>query len=323
MKAIALISLSLVSSFTLAANGSYDSSLFSSHFISGFSSSKSLSFGFKNGDYRWSIGGGQNTSDTPNILSELTYRDIKLAQFNYDWNMKKVSGSYEGLVINLQSGFGFATDGTVQDSDYDYDDRQGEFSRSVSEAKGSKTFSLSGALGWQIDTSENSYWIPTVGYAYERQDFIKRHGEQIISTPLRTPSLGRFNGLDSTYTAHWFGPWVGIQYGRRINNHQLSFNYEYHWPNYYAEADWNLRTDFQHPKSFDHIANGNGVVTEFNYRYRFKETLFVGVQYQSELWDSSNGVDTVYYEDNTRGSTRLNETRWKTSRIAFSLDWIR
>lgn len=37
-------------------------------------------------------------------------------------------------------------------------------------------------------------------------------------------------------------------------------SFKYHSVIYYAEANWNLGTDFEHPKSFEHDTNGTGVV---------------------------------------------------------------
>lgn len=303
------------------ATNSHGKSLIEQEALDKFSYEISASVGKKSGDYLWNIASDFYAQQTPNILSELDYSKISVLEATLDWQMEKELGSMAGLVFGISFGTGLINNGEVRDSDYDGDNRTGEFSRSRSQTKGSHTLSLSGHLGWAFYTKSRWRIMPSLGYSYSSQNFTKTNGVQVLATNFRTPPQGAFGGLNSTYNAEWYGVFTGLSVGKKTEKHVWEASAKWHIPEYYAEADWNLRSDFSHPKSFAHWSDGEATVFKVSYAYRTSETFAIGVKYQIESWKSDAGIDTVYFNDGDTASTQLNEASWDASSLAVSLNW--
>ena len=131
------------------------------------------------------------------------------------------------------------------------------------------------------------------------------------------PSLGPFGGLDSTYDAQWRGPWIGVdvtletaKFTNKLPSISLFAGWEYHWADYYAEADWNLRDDFMHPKSFEHEADGTGMVIDVGIRLHLNHRWSLSLGYETEEWSTEEGIDRVFLANGSIIETRLNEVDW-------------
>ena len=152
-------------------------------------------------------------------------------------------------------------------------------------------------------------------------------GNQTVES-IVTPPLGPYGGLDSSYDAEWKGPWIGVDVSfqsparggsKPVEGYELTCGFEYHWADYDAEADWNLRTDFAHPKSFEHDADGYGMVgfAEFSYFFNPRWALHFSGNYQK--WETDPGIDRAFYADGTVTETRLNEVNWNTYALMIGL----
>ena len=140
------------------------------------------------------------------------------------------------------------------------------------------------------------------------------------------PPLGSFDGLDSTYETQWWGPWIGFDMVVNIKKLMayipplsIRAGYEYHWAEYYAQADWNLREDFRHPKSFEHEADGTGSVMGVELRAHISERWSLTFGYETEEWSAEDGIDRVFLANGATISTRLNEVNWEstTAQLGF------
>lgn len=215
-----------------------------------------LTFGLRKDTLRWNIA---DTDGTPNILSELAWTNIEIAELKLRGDHTANSGWH----VRATTAYGWIYDGKNQDSDYNGNGRTLEFSRSNNDAKNGNTLDVSLALGHRFRINQDAaqppiYLIPLLGYSQHEQQLRITNGHQTI------PATGAFAGLNSTYRTKWKGPWLGLELlGEGANNLSSFLLVEYHIADYYAEANWNLRTDFQHPKSFEHWANGKGYVTSF------------------------------------------------------------
>ncbi|MBV1882303.1 MAG: hypothetical protein KUG82_11760 [Pseudomonadales bacterium] len=278
-----------------------------------------FSLGSRKGDFDWSIASDFSGEKQPNTLSELSYFDLNITETAIDYQIKKRKGRFTNLYIESHISAGYIEGGSIQDSDYDGDNRSEEFSRSLSNPEGSFTFNLVNAIGIKLNLSETWRFTPLLGYAYNVQSFVIREGEQVLSTARRTPSVGQFSGLDSSYQAQWYGFWLGLISEKNVDKHYFTLRSQFHFPEYYAEADWNLRSDFAHPKSFAHYASGSGISIKINYSYQIGKRLKLNASYHNERWQTRNGIDTIYFEDGDTASTRLNETNWKSSSLSIGI----
>ncbi len=147
-------------------------------------------------------------------------------------------------------------------------------------------------------------------------------GYQAITWP-GGPPLGPFDGLDSSYDAHWQGPWIGLEmtleaerFIKTLSPVSFYAAWEYHWADYYAEADWNLRDDFMHPKALNMKPMEAAWLPAWVFVSLERQWL-VTLGYETEEWSTERGVDRVFLENDTIIKTRLNEVNWHSDVFHF------
>ena len=202
------------------------------------------------------------------------------------------------------------------------DNRTFEFSRSNSRADDGDVRDASDGIGSPLTIGGDEIWTitPLVGYSYHEQNLTLTNGNQTI------PPLGPFPGLDSTYEAKWKGPWIGLDLhfkAREISvlpqRIETYFSVEYHWADYDADADWNLRPEFAHPKSFEHEADADGWVLGMGFNYILNPNLLLNFNYDYQNWTTDDGTDEVFFADGTTAITRLNEVNWTSHALSLGI----
>jgi hypothetical protein len=277
-----------------------------------------FNIGYRNDDLDWNIA-GDSSGNNPNILSELTWSDLEIFQLEFAVernfpNRLKLKGSL---------AYGFIFDGENQDSDYLGNNRTLEFSRSNNSADDGNTSDVSIGLGYSIPLLREDFIVtPLVGFSFHGQNLTITEGFQTI------PLLGPFPGLNSSYDARWYGPWVGLELNARIYNrdgtslaHEILFGIEYHWADYYAEANWNLRAVFAHPKSFEHEADGSGIVLGAGYNYFFNPQWSLGISGKYQEWETDPSIHRIFLAVGGEVETRLNEVNWESFSLMFGVTY--
>lgn len=276
-----------------------------------------FSAGYRRDDLDWNIA-GDSSGNNPNILSELTWDDLESYQVKFQANLVWPN------IIALRglADYGWIFDGENQDSDYLADDRTWEFSRSNNNADDGDVWDVSLAIGYPFRTGQNVIGTitPLVGYSHHEQNLKVSDGFQTI------PATGPFSGLDSSYDTKWKGPWLGIDMHFRAaeiktfaHRFETFFSYEYHWADYEAEADWNLRDDFEHPKSFEHDADGNGWIIRAGFNFVLQRHIALNFNFDYQDWSTDSGTDKVFFADGTTAKTRLNEVNWTSYALGLGL----
>ena len=285
-------------------------------------SDASLSLGYRVDSLDWNIDGG---SSGPNILSELEWRDMDILQLRAGLS----GANREGFYFRGSAAYGWVIDGENQDSDYAGDNRSLEFSRSISEVNGSSVLDVSGGVGFTYLAGESDQIqiIPLIGYSFHNQKLRMRNANQVVSDSANfdlydpdpskdVPPLGPFAGLDSSYESEWSGPWLGVDMLLDLQGGSTVFvRMEKHWTNYYAKANWNLRSEFAHPVSFEHEADGHGWVLELGWRNPPSRHFWTwGVTASLQSWTTDAGIDRTFFTDpaspcngNCYSEGRLNE----------------
>ncbi len=272
-------------------------------------------------DYRvdnlgWSIAGDIN-GQNPNVLSELQWRSLQTPRIKLS-----MEAYLADFYIRGGLAYGVVVTGKNQDSDYYYDDRRGEFSR-TNNAGGGELADVSIGFGRKFDTTDrggkaSSYFMPVFGYSIHTQGLRLANAFQTI------PATGAFPGLNSRYDAEWQGGWVGLVFGGKNiqTDTEIEMSLIYHRVDYQAEANWNLREDFAQPKSFEHLAKGAGFSFSLNGRspidYSANWFWLFGIDYGR--WQTQAGLDTTYFSDASTEITRLNRVSWQSSAINFGLE---
>ncbi len=286
-----------------------------------------FSSGYRLDELDWNIAG---PNGSPNIISELTWRDIELMTLNV--GVKRYSS--ENWMTGFEASYGYVFNGDNQDSDYSGNNRTQEFSRSNNNSDSGMAIDASVYAGYKLKLVEKNelalYLIPKVGFSYASQFMRIKGGNQTLSEPApefgitedKLMPLGPFSGLDSKYDATWFGPWLGLEseleLGRSL---QVSLNLEYHYAYYDATADWNLRSDFQHPESYTQEAEGYGLVSNIEAKYLLSKKSSVLFSVDYEDWNADKGGEQNFkFANDSEVSSKLNEVnrRSKGVNIGFS-----
>jgi hypothetical protein len=266
-------------------------------------------------DYRrahldWSIA-GTLAGTGPNILSELTWYNLEIAQ---------VIGAAQvtvrdRLVLLGRGSYGVVANGKTRDSDYGGDNRTLEFMRSNSKG-GGEVGDGAFAIGYHFHLSlpAAGYPVqitPVIGYSRYLQYLTIRDGIQTI------PPTGAIADLHSSYHAEWSGPWLGVTMQVETDRRSsVSVGVEYHYADFYAKGDWNLRADLAHPVSFKHSSHGAGLIVSMALSHAVTAQWDVRARMGFQRWQSDPGIDTL----NTITAsgvlqptvTRLNRVNWRS-----------
>lgn len=266
----------------------------------------------------WSIA-GVIFGNQVNVLSELTWRDLE------SYQLKARARLYlDRVYLRGYASYAFIVSGENQDSDYAGNDRTLEFSRSINRSDSGNLWDISGGAGYPFrfaPAGGTLHIIPIAGLSYHRQDLRLTDGFQSIATPPFTPGAGPFPGLNSTYSASWLGPWAGFDISYAYKRLTVLGSFEYHVAYYNAVADWNLRSTFAHPKSFEHWATGRGVVASLGAEYALRGGWSLAGSFELQDWSTSDGTDRTYFAAGGAADTPLNGVNWESRAFSLGLNY--
>ncbi|ALC16283.1 hypothetical protein DSOUD_1504 [Desulfuromonas soudanensis] len=289
--------------------------------------------GYRQDNLDWNMAGNLDGT-SPNVLSELSWDDLKLLQVDARGRFT-LGRPGAPVAFHARSNLGVGTiiDGSNQDSDYGGDNRTLEFSRSNNDTSDGGALDISIGLGPRFAFGGGALTLtPLFGYSYHGQYLRLSGGNQTVSNqdiatavfgvdadgePLvNVPPTGPFSGLDSSYDAHWWGPWLGLDLTLAPTAAlTLTGSGEYHLADYLGEADWNLRTDLAHPVSFDHQADASGVVFALGTEWAFHRRWALTGRFGYQKWQTDRGLHRVFLADGTVGVTRLNAVNWESAAL--------
>jgi len=274
-----------------------------------------LSAGYRTDNLNWHIAGDLQGGN-PNVRSELTWSDLEI----YQLKLSNRTVIKDWIYIRGHLDYGTVASGSNRDSDYNGDNRTQEFSRSLNGVDGNNVWDASVGAGPRFVFFNTTMAVcPLLGYAVSEQDLNIVDGYQALTAPPAATPIGPIDGLDSRYETRWKGPWLGVDLLLSIPCQEgpftrigVIFTGEYHWVDYDAQANWNLRSDYQQPLSFSHEADGSGFVAgaKLLFEARNRWGINLGMNVQEMATDA--GLDRIYYSDGTIAETRLNEVKWRS-----------
>lgn len=286
--------------------------------------------GYRNDELKWNIGW---PTGTPNIVSELQWYNVHSAVITGGTDI-----TFDNWQADGKMSYGKIVAGQNQDSDYASDNRQDEFSRSYSSTNDGASIDLSAGIGYHLNVGKKGSaprlrLTPKAGYAFHTQQFNDSHGNLVVSDEERArklipgynaPPLGNFSGLDSTYEGTWFGPWGGLAteliFSERFS---LQAAAEYHYVDYEGTGNWNLRTDFQHPKSFTHKSGGEGLLASAVARYLLTPDWIIRLSAQYQAWQANDkGKGTFNFSDGTVVESPFNEVKWQSYGLNLGVEYV-
>ncbi len=282
----------------------------------------SLGLGYRDAEFSWNIAGTLAGTD-PNILSELNWKDMHIAELHAAGEVSIDNR----LLLRGRASYGEVVKGENQDSDYAGDNRSFEFSRSNNKGGGQLGEATLG-VGYQFlwyDSTVGRYarFTPMFGYAWRGHYLTISDGKQTIPAS----DAGPIANLDTTYDVEWQGPWLGASLLMDATERtRVTLDVEYHYADYHAEADWNLRDDLAHPVSFIHATRATGVVVGLEVRHDLTPAWAITTRFESQNFEGDAGLDTVNLIDEDTGAldpsaTRFNTAKWQSLTANIMATW--
>lgn len=286
-----------------------------------------LDLGGRTDKLNWSIA-DQYGGQTVNVLSELSWKDVRSVQLAArGWLLADIVPKVEQpLKIQIDLAGGQIRSGRFSDRDYAGNNRTQLFSEARGQSDHGYTADLSFGLGLPFQLGRTTL-TPSFGYSLHMLDFRLTDGVQVVNPAVDNVKdlqgeNGSLDGLDSRYKAYWYGPWIGVELSSMVAEQvQLVLDVEYHWADYFAEANWNLRSDFAHPVSFEHTASGRGLVTAARIVYQLNQAWSLNLNGKAQRWATSHGTDRLFLADGRIGKTRLNRVEWKAYTISGGVQY--
>lgn len=263
----------------------------------------SLSAGYRKDNLSWSIADGGI-----NVASEVSWKNTVIAQLRATGKLNLGS---DWLLRGIYTT-GAVKSGSNRDSDYAGSNRTQEYSRSDNKTGGAVR-DVSIGLGrkfhlFDFASGGAMYVVPLAGLSIHQQSLSMYDGQQTI------PANWALTGLNNSYDTQWKGSWLGMDALLGVSeNISLTGTAEYHWVNYLAEANWNLRSDFAHPVSFRHVANGHGVLASFGGTYRFSRNFLMNVSLERQKWNTNTGYDQTNFSYGATNYYTLNSVNWDST----------
>ncbi|TAF15780.1 MAG: hypothetical protein EAZ74_00990 [Alphaproteobacteria bacterium] len=285
--------------------------------------------GYRVDELDWNIAGNLGGAN-PNILSELTWRKLQMYEFGGTLNYTHPEGLLKNIHVDSMLVYATTFAGENQDSDFNQDNRQGEFSRSYADADDGQATSIKFAAGYVIDLSPShasdggfvaegatKIWLtPMLGYARQTLDVTMSNGVLVI------PEQRTFDGLASTYDTRWDGAFVALKAAAHMGRHRIAGRGEYHLADYEAGAQWNLRQDFNQPLSFVHTGDAVGLEFGLDYSYMIYDHWGLNAGFGLKDWSVENGHDLTIFRDGIVLATRLNEVNWTSYSYRLGMNYL-
>jgi len=271
------------------------------------------------GEMTWNVAKDRTGKVTPNILSELQFKELELLGHGLRGEIFVTDGPLQNTYWSMRAHHAAINEGKVRDSDYAGDNRTQEYKRTAAVTTGDKTYQIDSALGYRFNLSETLTLTPYVGLSLKGQDLRIGKAVTLIDT-INPNQIGRHTQhLDSSYNARWEGINLGLEAAQQWPTHQLIGYTRYYHLNYRATADWNLRQDFRHPDSFEHSADGRGFSFGARYAHHFTPHWRGAAEVFQTRLDCSDGEDRI--NSGQHSIARLNEVSWRTRSLILALEF--
>jgi hypothetical protein len=268
-----------------------------------------LDAGYRQDRGQWTISGGE---EGPNIISDLEWEDLEVYEVRISGEVPLGRVMLEGSLA-----YGDMVDGSNRDSDYAFDNREGEFSRSTADTEGD-TLDLEVSVVVPFRVTESGILLrPLLGYGLHVQNHTDTNGVQVVDDPgleaalfgevsslgAEDGFLGPFEGLNSTYDAEWTGPFVGLHARIPVGPRgMLLARYQFYVIQYDADLYWNLRD-----LPFENEADGIGHSLRLTYQHPMTEHTLISVEGSYTAFETDEGIQT-----DPEGFIELNGAEWES-----------
>ena len=268
----------------------------------------------------WDIASSASATTTPNVLSELSFRDIR--SLGYVINLGYMNRFDNNIAFVLEAEYADSRirSGRAQDSDYASDNRTDEFSRSFSDIESDSInyFSLATGIKTRWLNTKGHYLSFLIGYKKHNVDITMTNG--VVEIP-EADAGSLIPGLNSTYNSEFRSIFAGLSTEHVFSWGTIGFRYDLYYTDLKAEADWNLRTDFAHPVSFEQVGDGKGYAATLGYTYNHNRNWDYSIDYAVTKYHIQDGYDQTYFSDTTSFIVKLNNSEYKQEAIRIGVSY--
>ena len=268
----------------------------------------------------WDIASSASATTTPNVLSELSFRDIR--SLGYVINLGYMNRFDNNIAFVLEAEYADSRiqSGRTQDSDYASDNRTDEFSRSFSDIESDSInyFSLATGIKTRWLNTKGHYLSFLIGYKKHNVDITMTNG--VVEIP-EADEGSLIPGLNSTYNSEFRSIFAGLSTEHVFSWGTVGFRYDLYYTYLKAEADWNLRTDFAHPVSFEQVGDGKGYAATLGYTYNHNRNWDYSIDYVVTKYHIQDGYDQTYFSDTTSFIVKLNNSEYKQEAIRIGVSY--
>lgn len=279
--------------------------------LNGWPSTVNLDFGagYRQDDFKWSIAGLDNF---PSVLSELEWKNLQIAQVEGSLSY----ASCRNYAFRVSGDYGHIYDGKNKDTDYFSNDSDDIFSLSHNKAGKGSVYDVEGGVGYRVISNCARFTAtPLVGYSYHGQNLSIYDGKQIFS--LAPTDLSNIDGLNTSYHAHWYGPWFGLDFNAQVEKCAYIFgNFEWHIVSYRGRGHWNLRPELG---PFYHKAHGFGYSAVLGGNWEIWDNWSIGVVGTYRNMRTRHGTEKFTIktdEGDLKGKTRFNQAKWQSFSVS-------
>lgn len=313
---IALISLSL----NTVASENFSKNVVSFKEFSGQSPTLiAFSQGISNRDFSWAISASGADSAT---LSHLQYDDLEVQTSQIEINLDQLIGNTNSRWNSFgQFTFGEVESGNLYDSDFNGFNEHQINTQSLAALDGSKTYEFT--LGMSKDISLDYDGSRSLEFGMQwLSDHYQQHSGRVSIRESETLAIPEtIQGLNSEYTAHWVGPFIGLTEKIHTNKQQFSASIALHTSAYLAQGQWNLRQDLAQPKSFEHQAFSAGVQLQLQHSVHIFKNASIQQTLQFGHSTSFKGQDKLYKSDGSVAKTQLTEVERANMSYSLGMLW--
>jgi hypothetical protein len=249
----------------------------------------------------WSIA-GNSVGTSPNVLSELKFKGLASVGAALGGELR-----FSRLIkFNFQLQKSWTTSGHGTDTDYAGDNRSlPTFQEYFDSNKG---YQESWYTGIAFPLACHSNFSLEAGPAY------------VSSKQNLDITNVNFSGLNSTYNTRWNGIAFQSFAKARINNQlKITGCLSYELLRYHAEADWNIISIFQHPKSFEQRANGWSASGNIGINYLIRQKWAIVFENRYSLHRSYIGADRSFLQNGNEILTRFNGAKLNNNAIYLGI----
>jgi hypothetical protein len=293
--------------------------------------------GYRKDNLDWSISGFQTpvTDGTNDYIfdtsSALSWKNLNILETKIGADIPIAKIEEGNLYLNTSISHGLIFGGENQDSDYFHAGGETlEFSRSDNSANSGSTEDYSLSVNYEIPLKnihlsekkiDKHSITPILGYSIHKQNLRMTNGNQTVNL-IGSGYVGPFSGLNSSYDTNWNGAFLGLALKSEITKkHEFEALVQYHINDYKAEADWNLRADFAHPKSFEHNANATGQTLNLKYKFKPSGNLSYSVALNYKKFSTNQGTDTTFLSDGSSAQVKLDKVNWDSTSLLAGLGY--